>query len=150
LRRQAAKRAEAVGADDLLLDSDGERMASLVIETKWLGDDRVIPTPSAHGQGQVHSGLLPAASWCKHRIRKQAMQAFKLQHFAAAHPQEAFPSFTTITSQEIERLREHLCQAAGTGAATDWAICTGTCCIRLSASGPRTPNMSLGSTWTRC
>jgi hypothetical protein len=56
----------------------------------------------------------------QHRVRKRAMQAFKLQHFAAAHPQEAFPLFTTITSQEIERLREHLCQAAGTGAATDW------------------------------
>ncbi len=33
------------------------------------------------------------------------MQAFKLQHFAAAQPQDAFPSFTTITSEEIERLR---------------------------------------------
>ena len=48
------------------------------------------------------------------------MQAFKLQHFAAAHPQDAFPSFTTITNEEIERLREHLCQAADIGTATDW------------------------------
>lgn len=46
-------------------------------------------------------------------------QAFKLQHFAAAHPQDAFPSFTTITNEGIERLREHLCQAADIGAATD-------------------------------
>jgi len=48
------------------------------------------------------------------------MQPFKLEHFAAAHPQDAFPSFASIASEEIERLREQLCQAAGIGVGTDW------------------------------
>jgi hypothetical protein len=48
------------------------------------------------------------------------MQAFKLQHFASAHPEDVFPSFTSITSEEIERLRDAFCQRAHVNAMTDW------------------------------
>lgn len=56
-----------------------------------------------------------------HRVRKWLCKPFKLQHFAVAHPEDAFPSFTTIAREEIERLREHPCQAAGIAAATGCA-----------------------------
>jgi cytochrome P450 len=59
------------------------------------------------------------------------MQSFKLRHFAVAHPEDAFPSFTTIASEEIERLREHSCQSARISAATDWPICTSTGLLAL-------------------
>src|SRR5579859_2908881 len=71
-------------------------------------------TQAAHGRnppGFSRAGD-PLRVLGQHRVRMRAMQAFTLRHFAVAHPADAFPSFTTIASEETERLREHRCHSA--------------------------------------